>query len=74
MEGKIKGIRMRIPSFWKHNSEVWFAQMEAQFRTRGITKPETKFDYVVGTIDTEIVSEVVNIIRNPPKVDPYKRR
>ncbi|XP_043511761.1 uncharacterized protein LOC122529568 [Frieseomelitta varia] len=73
MEGEIEEVSMKIPSFWKHNPEVWFAQMEAQFRTRGITRQETKFDYVVGTIDREIVSEVMDIIRNPPEVDPYNR-
>ena len=72
-DGEIEGVSMKISSYWKLNPEVWFAQMETQFRTRGITRQETKFDYVVGMIDREIVSEVVDIIRNPSKVDPYNR-
>ena len=36
---------------------------------RGITRQETKFDRVVGKIDTEIESEAINIIMNPLEVE-----
>ncbi|KOX69384.1 hypothetical protein WN51_05547 [Melipona quadrifasciata] len=70
MDGEINGVSMRIPPFLKSYPETWFAQMDAQFR---MIKQETKFDYVIATIDTEIASEVINIIKNPPAVDPYNQ-
>lgn len=62
---------MRMPLFSKSDWKTWFLQIEAQFRTGGIKHQETKFDHVVGVIDTEIAGEVIDIIRNPPEAEPY---
>ena len=62
---------MRIPPFWRNDPETWFTQIEAQFGTHEIPSQETELDYVVGNIVAEIVSEMMDIIRNPPEVDPY---
>lgn len=68
---EIKVVGIKIAPFWKTNPDVWFMQLEAQFRSHGIVKQEAKFDYVAGNIDAEIAGEVADIIRNPPDIDPY---
>ena len=57
--------------FWKSKPDLCFVQMEAQFLTVGITVDETKYNYVIQCLDDDSLTEVSDIVLNPPAMDRY---
>lgn len=44
---------------------------EAIFKIFKINRQETKYNYIVAAIDLKTAYEVIDIIRNPPRDNPY---
>ena len=64
-------VSLKLPTFWPQQPQVWFAQTEAQFAIRKITTEETKFNYVVSSLDQETAVRVLDIIQDTPADKPY---
>ena len=62
---------LKLPTFWPSDPELWFAQVEAQFATRGIIKHLTKLVHMVASLPPEFAAEVRDLVVNRPKSSPY---
>ena len=68
----VSRISVKVPPFWKDNPSIWFRQLESQFINSGISADLTKYHIVVGHIETDILSQVSDIIESPPERDAYE--
>ena len=64
-------MSIKLPEFWTKSPEVWFARVEAQFGTKGITQDHTKYDYIVSALDVNTAEEVQSVLINPPAENKY---
>lgn len=68
----IQRVGLKIPPFWEVSPEIWFAQIEAQFTTAQVTTDISKFNAIVGAIESKILTEVTDAVLQPPQADKYK--
>jgi len=62
----VAAVALKLPTFWQGQPEAWFAQAEAQFAIRKITEDETKYYYVVSTLDAQTATRALSILTGPP--------
>lgn len=68
---QVHATSLRLPEFWRSNPQLWFLRLEAQFRSHKIISDATKFDAVVGTLECEILSDVTDLVLQPPPTNKY---
>jgi hypothetical protein len=64
-------VAVKIPPFWNQDAALWFKQVEASFAIAKIRQDETKFNYVISNLEQKYLSDVRNIVNNPPLQDKY---
>lgn len=68
---QVASVAVKPPPFWKANPALWFVRLEAQFSLAGITVDDTKFNYVISAVDSDILNSVSDIILKPPATEKY---
>ena len=71
-ETVVAAISLKLPTFWPECAEVWFAQAEAQFSTRGITSDTTQYHYIVQALGQDTATRVLNLLLQLPDMEKYK--
>lgn len=56
---KVTGIH--VPPFWPECPEVWFQQLEGQFKLNGVTTDSTKFYHAMPRLGRVYAKEVTDI-------------
>lgn len=69
---EVSRISVRAPPFWKENPSLWFRQLESQFITNGITRSSSKYHITVAALETAIITQVSDVILNPPVINMYE--
>lgn len=57
---------IKVPRFWRENPSLWFVQVEAQFALYRIVSEQTKFYIIIAELDTELLTNVSDIVLKPP--------
>ena len=68
----VHNVSVKLPVFWAENAEVWFAQADAQFAIKQVTRSATKFYHCVAALAKEDAAQIIDLIRAPPALDPYE--
>lgn len=68
----ISRVSLKVPPFWHDSPEIWFAQIEAQFTITQTTTDNSKFNNVVGAIESKVLTQVADAVLNPPATGKYE--
>lgn len=63
---------LKIPPFWASRPNLWFLKVETQFRMKGITKSQTKYDYLIASLPPESMELVADFLSNPSEKDQFE--
>lgn len=63
---------IKLPPFWISKPEIWFKQIEAQFSLSKINSDKTKYNLVITNLPFEIITNIYDIINDPPQNNMYK--
>lgn len=64
---KIEKVTIKIPAFWCDRPEVWFAQVEAQFKLAKVKQEATKFNYLMANLEQHIAENIFDLVKSDEK-------
>ncbi len=64
--------KLTLSTFWISEPAAWFALAEAKFRTSNITSQRVMFDLLVAALPEKHLSQVMDIIKAIPAINPYE--
>ena len=64
-------VTVKLPAFWPTEPAGWFVQAESQFATKNVIADQIKYDNLVGALDKETVTRVLDLLVAPPNTDKY---
>ena len=65
-------VSIKLPPFWTTHPRSWFAQAEAQFAIRGIVTDDTKYYYILASLDQDTATRLLDLLDNPPEEGKYQ--
>lgn len=68
---EVNRVALKLPQFWDKEADLWFINIEAQFILANITRDITKYYAVVSALNSDILTYVSDIVKNPPTVNLY---
>ena len=70
VDDEVNTVTMKVPPFFKHAPDIWFAQLEAQFDIKKITICSPKFNRCISALLSNVSAQLTHMIRDPGE-DPY---
>ena len=65
-------VRLKLPTVWTSQPQVWFQQAQAQFTISGITSDQTKYAYTIAALDQDTAVRLLDLLRAPPTENKYE--
>lgn len=65
-------VRLPWPVIVRDNIELWFIQIDHWFTVNRITSDNTRFSTIVAALDSNLLQQIYETIRNPPATGKYE--
>ncbi|BES98046.1 Hypothetical protein NTJ_10861 [Nesidiocoris tenuis] len=63
-EDEMGTVRIKLPPFWHEKPEIWFYQVETQFRIEKVRSENRKFDYLIAHLEPRYLEDLWDIIES----------
>lgn len=69
---EVNRVALKLPQFWDKSPELWFVNIEAQFKMNAITADSTQYYAVIAALGADTLMHVSDIVMSPPAVNMYQ--
>ncbi|XP_017464639.1 PREDICTED: uncharacterized protein LOC108358028 [Rhagoletis zephyria] len=72
LTGELQHNSIKPPVFCKQRPDLYFLQMESSFAITRVKSDETKYHYVISSLDAEAIMQIADIVSNPSATEKYE--